>query len=140
MVTDDLLDRLEAAYQNWHDSKGADPNVWIDLIGEQMSLRSVGHESGGLSFAKSRRSKAEMLEYLASLHRDWQMEYWFPKTFVRDMSQVAVFGQCKFVFRGTGKAAEVMSVHFWRFRDGKAVELVEVFDTARAVLATKPDL
>ncbi len=28
LVTDELLDKLEAAYQAWHDCKGADPEVW----------------------------------------------------------------------------------------------------------------
>ena len=32
--------------------------------------------------------------------------------------------------RKTGKIAETPKVDFWRFRDGKAVEFYEYFDTA----------
>lgn len=139
MTIQGLTERLEAAYQVWHDSKGSHVDHWAALVDDAIVLRSVGHESGGLSFAKARRSREGVLDYFAKLNRDWRMEYYCPRTFIDDGGRVAVFGSCKWTYRTTGKSAEVMFAHFWRFRGDKAVELVEIFDSARAVAAATPD-
>jgi ketosteroid isomerase-like protein len=38
----------------------------------------------------------------------------------------------------TGRTAETPKVDFWRFRDGKAVEFYEYYDTARVIAAAAP--
>lgn len=133
------MDELEAAYQAWHDSKGKNHDAWLSLASERIQLRSVSHEGGGLSFARARHSRDEFVDYMTSLIKDWQMVYFFPKTFVRERNRVAMFGVCSYVNRATGKTFEGLVSHLWRFRDGKAIELIELFDSARVVVAATPD-
>lgn len=134
---EEVLDKLDIAYQAWHDCRGLDPMVWADLIDERINWRSVGSEHGGLNWARTRTSKADALDHLASISREWDMVYYKPKTIIREGNRVAMFGATKWTFKATGKGAEAMICHFWRFRNGKAIELVEIFDTARAVAATR---
>ncbi len=133
------MDELESAYQAWHDSRGLDQSGWLGLASERIQIRSVGNEGGSLSFAHARRSREEFAHYLSAILAEWDMVYYLPKTFVRERNRVAVFGTCKWTNKATGKSCEVMVAHLWRFRDGKAIELVELFDSARAVAAATPD-
>jgi uncharacterized protein len=133
------MDQLEAAYQAWHDSKGTNQDVWQELCSERVQLRSVGNEGGGLSFARARHSRDEFVHYLTGITAEWDMVYYMPKTFVKERNRVAMFGVSKWTNKATGKSCEVMVSHLWRFRDGKAIELIELFDSARAQAAATPD-
>jgi ketosteroid isomerase-like protein len=133
------MEQLEAAYQAWHDSKGQSRDAWLALASERIQLRSVNQEGGGLSFARARHSRDDFLDYMTSLNAEWEMVYFSPKTFVRERNRVAMFGTSKWINKATRRPCEVMMAHLWRFRDGKAIELVEVFDSARAVTAATPD-
>ena len=131
------LDRLKAAYQAWHDTKG-DPNVWLDLMDDDFHLESMGGDANAISFAEARNSKQEAVAYFADLTKGWKMISWSPHTFVDDGEAISMFGQCAWMHRTTGKIAEVRIAHLWKFRNGKAVGLTEVFDSFRAVAAATP--
>ena len=49
---------------------------------------------------------------------------------IADGERVAVRITTTVTSKATGRQASFESAHFWRFRDGKAVELIEIFDTA----------
>jgi ketosteroid isomerase-like protein len=76
---------------------------------------------------------------MSAILDEWDMVYYLPKTFDRERNRVAMFGTCKWTNKATGKACEVMVAHLSRFRNGKAIEPVELFDSARAVAAATPD-
>ncbi|MGD9502514.1 MAG: nuclear transport factor 2 family protein [Methyloceanibacter sp.] len=63
------------------------------------------------------------------------MDHYTPQHFVCEGESIAMFGVCAYRHKGTGKTAECRIACLWRFRDGKAVEMTEIFDTARAVAA-----
>lgn len=46
-------------------------------------------------------------------------------------------GSTAWTCKKTGKTAETPKIKFWRFKDGKAVEYYEYFDTNCVVEATK---
>lgn len=131
----DDLERLKAAYKAWNDTKGGSSDVWLALLADSFSLRSMGHSSPGLTFAKERVSRQEALEYLTQLLSDWSLVYWIPETFVREGDQIAVFGRTAWINHATGKSAEMRVAHLWRFHNGNAIELNEIFDSARMVAA-----
>lgn len=139
MVAQVPMADLEAAYQAWHDSKGTDQVVWLALCSDRVQVRSVSHAGSGLSFAKARHSRDEFVQYLTGITTEWDMVFYLPQTFVREGNRVAMFGISKWTNKATGKSCEIMVSHLWRFRDGKAIELVELFDSARAVEAATPD-
>lgn len=135
MPSDDSLIRLKAAYQLWHDTKGEDTTGWLVLMADNVRIRSVGADAPGLTFAATRHSRSEAVEYLAAITRDWKMVHWTPDTFVCAGSKIAMFGRCAWTHKRTGKTADVSCAHLWTFTDGKAVEFTEVFDSAKAVAA-----
>jgi ketosteroid isomerase-like protein len=132
------IERLKAAYKAWHETKGEDASVWLDLMDDDFRLMSIGEETRGLAFAKERNSREEAVRYLAGLLEEWRLVHWTPETFVREGDRIAMFGRCAWVNRATGKSAECRIAHLWTFRDGKAIELTEIFDSARAAAAATP--
>ena len=129
------LERLKAAYTLWHESKGSRSDAWLDLLSDKVRFRSMGGASPSLAFADERRSKLEVVAYFTGFNKDWSMLHWTPETFVSEDDRIAVFGSCAWRHRATGKVAEVATSHLWTFEDGKVVEVIEVFDSARAVSA-----
>jgi uncharacterized protein len=59
--------------------------------------------------------------------------------FVADGDVVVVRGSCAWRHKRTGKEVDSPKIDFWRFRDGKAIEYYEYFDTARAFEAASDD-
>lgn len=135
MAENPNLARLKSAYAVWNEFKGARTDAWLDLVSDDFNLLSIGEPHGPLAFGMPRRSKAEVVAYFASILADWTMVHWTPETYTCEGDRIAMFGRCAWTYKKTGKTVEVRSAHQWTFRDGKAVELIEIFDSARAAAA-----
>jgi len=139
VVTPELMDKLRAAYDHWHQTRGAGFSAWIDLMADDFVLRSIGDGAPAMEFSALRRGKEAVHGYFSSLAADWEMIHFTHEDFVVDGDQVVAFGNCAYRHRKTGKVAESPTIHRWRFRDGLAVELFEYYDTAKAFAAAIPD-
>jgi hypothetical protein len=58
---------------------------------------------------------------------------------IADGDRAVMLGRCAWRYRKTGTTAESLTAHTWRFRAGLAVEVIEFYDTAAALAATRPD-
>ncbi len=132
------LDRLKAAYKAWHDSKGASQQSWLDVMSDSVEIRSTGAPVQALAFAGQRHTKQGAVAYMTSLLGTWRMVHWTPETFVESGDRIAVFANCAWICKATGKTAEVRIAHLWQFKDGKIASLDEIFDTAAAIAAATP--
>ena len=132
------VDRLKAAFAAWHASRGADRQVWLDLVADDFVLRSAADGAPGMEFSATRAGRAAVLDYFAGLAADWEMLHYTADEFVAERDRVVVIGRCGWRHRRTGKGVESPVVSLWRFRDGKAVECFEMYDTAKAIAATRP--
>jgi ketosteroid isomerase-like protein len=133
------VDRLKVAYQAWNDSRGLDRAAWLSLFADDIHFRSMADGASGLEFTTARKGTASAKEYFDALAKDWEMVYFTADDFISEGDRVVMTGRCSWRHKGTGKTAESPALHVWRFRDGKAIELFEAFDTARAFAATLPD-
>jgi hypothetical protein len=139
MSARDQVEKLRRAYQRWHDTRGQSVAEWIDLMADDFKLRSVADGVEKLEFSAPRNGKDAARGYFTALHADWEMVYHTADDFIADGDTVVVFGRCAFRHRRTGKTAETPIIHRWRFRDGKAAEFYEYYDTAKAFAAATPD-
>lgn len=133
------VDRLKAAFRAWHDSRGADTGVWLDLVADDFVLRSAGDGRPGMEFSATRTGRGSVPDYFAGLAADWEMIHYSADEFVADGDRVVVIGRCGWRHRRTGKPVESPVVSLWRFRGGKATEVFEMYDTAGAFAAARPD-
>ncbi len=135
------LERLRDTYKIWNDTKGEGDrprNAWLELFDDQIQITSMGDASRGLSFAKPRHSRRDAVEFFLELLEEWKMEHWSPETFVHQGDHIAMFGRCAWTHRGTNKSMECRIAHLWTFKDGKATDVIEVFDSALAAAAATP--
>jgi ketosteroid isomerase-like protein len=135
MARQENLDRIKAGYVAWHERKGDALDVWRPLMAENFTLVSMDESTPGLSFAVDRHSREEALAYLKGIFDHWEMIHYTPETFVADDDNVAMFGKCSYRNKKTGKAVECRIANRWKFEDGKAVAMTDVWDTALAAAA-----
>lgn len=139
MVTPELMAKLKAAYKEWNDTREGSAATWLALMADDIEMRSVADGAPGMEFSAPRKGKHTAHGYFTALNAEWEMVHHTPEVFLADGDRVAVFGKCAFRNRKTGKVAETAVANLWRFRDGKAVEYFELYDTARAFAAAAPE-
>ena len=133
------VEKLRHAYQQWHDTRGKSVEAWLELMADDLEMRSAADGAPGMEFSAPRKGKAAAHDYFSGLDADWEMIHYTVHQIIADGDQVAVCGVCAFRNRKTGKAAESHVANRWRFRNGLAVEYFELYDTAKAFAAATPD-
>ena len=135
MAQQDNLAKVKAGYAAWNDHKGNSLDVWREIMDESFHITSMAEGTAGLAFAVDRKSREGSLKYLAGIFDEWEMVHYTPEIFVSDGENVSMFGKCAYRYKKTGKVAECRVANLWRFKDGKAIELTDVWDTAAAARA-----
>ena len=126
---------LERGYKAWHDSKGGSIDTWLPMFADATRFWSMAEGAHTLAFTQERKSRDEVRHYLTALTAEWSMIHFTIERYVAQEDAVAVFCSTAWRNKRTGKVAETQKVDFWRFKDGKAVEFREYYDTAKLLAA-----
>ncbi|MET3839647.1 nuclear transport factor 2 family protein [Bradyrhizobium sp. OAE829] len=126
---------LKDAYRQWHESKGGSVEQLLSICDPGVRWGSVPRGVAPLAFATEYSSRDALHAYFDGLLADWAMVHYTIDEYVAQGDAVVARGSCKWTYKKTGKTAETPKVDFWRFKDGKAVEFYEYFDTACAAAA-----
>jgi uncharacterized protein len=127
---------LKEAYRRWHDSKGASVDYWFDsVVARNISFGSVSRGAAPLNFAGQYDNDVELRAYFDGLLSEWSMKHYTVDEYVAQGDVVVARGSCAWTHKKTGKPCETPKIDYWRFKDGKAVEFYEYFDTAAAAAA-----
>ena len=137
-LEDDNVAIVRKVYELWNKNREQAFETWLDAMADDIELGSLGAGAPGLDFTVTRRSNAEVREYLLGLAQDWEMIHYTPDSFIAQGDQVVMRGRCGWRHRRTGKTVETPKADFLRLRDGKIVAFYEFFDTAAALAATRP--
>jgi uncharacterized protein len=135
---DDNVAILRDAYRRWSDQKGQDLNAMMDIVADDVSLRSLADGAPDVGFTKRRSGKAEVLGYLQGLTSGWEMLSFDVDEYVAQGDRVVAIGRTAWRNKKTGKVADTPKIDLWRFRNGKAVEFAEFYDTANVLAAAQP--
>ena len=126
---------LKDAYARWHDSKGASVDHWMSFIADDVQFGSLARGAPEMAFARDYSNREALRGYFNGLLSQWEMVHFTVDEFVAERDAVFMRGSCAWRHKVTGKVCETPKADFWRFRDGKAVEVYEYYDTARALAA-----
>lgn len=126
---------LRAAYQFWHDTRGASVDRWLEIMADDVVVYSLGTTASGLDFSKGMKGKENVRAYFEGLTTEWEMMHYAVDDYIADGDRVVMVGRCAFRSRRTGQAVESPKADVFRFRDGLIVEVREFFDSARAQAA-----
>ncbi|WP_441237313.1 nuclear transport factor 2 family protein [Bradyrhizobium sp. 930_D9_N1_4] len=139
MSSEANVELLKKAYREWNDSKGQNVDYWFDnVIGPQIKFGSVPRGAAPLAFATDYDDRTKLRSYFTELLAGWTMQHYTMEEYIAQGDVVVVRGSTAWSNKKTGKTAETPKINFWRFKDGKAVEYYEYFDTACVVVAATP--
>lgn len=127
---------LTEAFGSWHQCKGDSVDCWMNIMADEVELRSLAEGQSGLEFTTRRRSKAEVGDYLAGLAATFEMIHYTVDYYVAEGDRVVAVGSTSWRHRGTGKVFETPKVDLTRFKNGKITEFFELYDTAVVLAAT----
>lgn len=134
----DDLKHAKEVYRRWNESKGTDMQAWLDLLSEDVTFRSLAGGAPGMEFTQDCDTRADVVRYLDGLAADWQMVHYTPKEFIAEGDRVVMLGSCAWRHRKTGKLLETLKADFLKFKDGRVIDFLELYDTAKAIATTQP--
>jgi hypothetical protein len=130
--------KLKDAYRQWHETKGASVKVWLDLMADDVKVRSLGAGAPAVPFTSKINSKEQFKGYFEGLLGDWEMINYKTGHFIAEGERVAMLGSTAWRNRKTRREVDTPKADFWTFRDGKVVEFYEFYDTAALAAAAQP--
>jgi len=101
--------RLKDAYRQWHESKGGSVQTWLDLMADDVSVRSLANGGAGAEFTSEIRSKADFKRYFDGLLGEWEMINYKTGAFIADGDWVAMRGSTAWKNRATGRSTSASS-------------------------------
>jgi ketosteroid isomerase-like protein len=121
--------RLAEAYRQWRDTKGKSAELFLDLMAEEVEMRSVLEPALPDDLAADRKTHAEARDYFAVLARDWEMLDFPQEKIVAEGDTIVWIGRCAWRNRNSGREIDTPKVDIWTFENGRAVRLLEMFDS-----------
>jgi ketosteroid isomerase-like protein len=131
MSTEANIAILKDAYKRWSESKGGSIDHWLGIVDDGIDLRSLAEGAEPMAFTERRSGRAQVESYLRGLTAEWEMIDYQMNEYVAQGDRVVAIGRAAWRNKATGKAVDSPKVDIWRFRDGKAVEFFELYDTAK---------
>jgi len=120
---------VRSAYARWDASKGGDPDGLLEILADDVVMRTILNPPELHPLAEDRVGIDFARDYLTSLALNLEMVGFPTQEVVAQGDTVVWIGSCHWRDRRTGAAADTPKVDVWHFRDGKAVEVTEYFDT-----------
>jgi ketosteroid isomerase-like protein len=122
---------LKEAYRQWDESKGGSVEHWFDsVVAPNISFGSVPRGAAPLEFATQYDNREQLRGYFKGLVSEWTRLHYTVEEYIAQGDSVVARGSTAWTNKKTGKVAETPKIDFWRFKDGKAIEFYEYFDTA----------
>ncbi len=127
---------LKEAYRQWHETRGGSVDRWMSIVDPNINFGSIPRGVAPMAFATHYDNREQLRAYFDGLLADWTMVHATVDEFVAQGDAVVARGSTSWIYKKTGKTVDTPKIDFWRFRNGKAVEFYEYFDTAQAIAAT----
>ena len=129
-IEDENTAIVRTAFEAWHACKGRSTDCWTNVMADQVNFRSLADGREDLAFTEERKSKAEVLQYLAGLNEMFEMLHYTIDYYVAQNDRVVAVGSTSWKRRGTDNSFDTPKVDVIRLENGKIVEFSEYYDTA----------
>jgi uncharacterized protein len=126
---------LRKAYERWNATKGGSVADWLALAADDISFGSLAEGAEAVPFTAPIRSKDTLRTYFDGLIGNWTMIHYTVNEYVAEGDRVVAIGSTSWKNKQTGKTFETRKVDVWKFKNGKAIEFYEYYDTAKVATA-----
>lgn len=137
MTANHNVEKLREIYAEWDRSKGANTDIWLDLVGDEFELFSICGGRDGAEFTARCTCAEEVKRYLGGLTGQWQMQSAEMTDYIADGDRVVAIGRHVWTNRATGRTVDTAKCDVWTFRDGKAVAFAEFYDSHALIEAAR---
>jgi ketosteroid isomerase-like protein len=122
---------LAEAYRRWYDSRGGSADHWMSICDENIKFGSLAQGAPKIAYMTEYNARDELGRYFDGLKHDWEMIEYRVDQMVAQGDRVVMLGYCSWRYKRNGQVVSTPKADAWRFKDGKAVEFYEYFDTAQ---------
>ncbi len=123
------VDALAHAYAQWHATRGASNELFLTLMAEDVEMRTLLDPPELHPMAQTRIGIEHARDYLESLALNLEMIEFPTEEIVAQGNTVVWIGSCHWRDPRTGLEARTPKADIWHFHEGKAVRVMEMFDT-----------
>jgi hypothetical protein len=134
--TNPNVERLAQVYARWNETKGGCVDEMLDMLADEVEMRTVLTPEIPDELARVHVSKSEAETYFRTLVAQWEMISYEVDRFIADEDDIVMVGRCHWRHRGSQLEVDTPKVDIWHFENGKATRFLEMFDSlafARAV-------
>ena len=122
-------DHVRRAYARWEETKGASAQAFLDLFAPDIVLRTALAPFEPHPLAHDRIGIEHARDYFESLVLNLEMLEYATEAVVAEGDRVVWIGHCRWRERRGRREVGTPKVDVWRFEHGKAVSVLEMFDT-----------
>lgn len=137
-MTPKILRQIKTRYKTWDRGKGKTGNLFVDLLSDDATFRSIGGGVEAMQFTRTHSTKEKVRAYFEGLMLDWQMIFYNVRLFLVDGNVIAVVCECCWKHKHTGKIVHSPKLDIIRVKNGKMQDFFEYFDTHQAYAACVP--
>lgn len=134
-MTPKILRQIKTRYKTWDRGKGKSADLFIDLLSDDATFRSIGGGVDAMQFTRPHSTKEKIRAYFEGLKLDWQMIFYNVRLFLVAGNTIAIVCECCWKQRHTGKIVHSPKLDIIRVKDGKMQDFFEYFDTHQAFAA-----
>jgi len=130
-----IVNDIRSHYRAWDRGKGSPAELFLNLIADDGTFRSIGAGAEPMLFTRSHSTKDKIRDYFKGLEQDWSMIFYNVRMFLVHGSTVAVFCECAWKQKHTGKVVHTPKLDIIRLKRGKIFDFFEYFDNHQAYAA-----
>jgi ketosteroid isomerase-like protein len=133
-----ILRQIKTRYKTWDRGKGKTGDLFIELLSDDATFRSIGGGVEAMQFTRTHSTKEKVRAYFEELKLDWQMIFYNVRLFLVSGDAIIVICECAWKHRHTGKIVHSPKLDIIRIKNGKMQDFFEYFDTHQAYTACVP--
>lgn len=130
-----IVNEIRSHYRAWDRGKGTTSELFVNLMADDASFRSIGAGAQPMLFTRDHSMKENIRAYFKGLEQDWSMIFYNVRMFLVQGSTVAVFCECAWKHKHTGKVVHTPKLDIIRVKSGKIADFFEYFDNYQALAA-----
>ena len=124
------VETLRKAYTRWHETKGTSVADWMALLADNIKFDSMAAGAAHVAYLTNYTNKEALRSYFDGIAKNWTMIHFTVTEYIAQGDVVVARGSCAWQNKRTNKVCSTPKMDYWKFREGKAVEYFEYYDTA----------
>jgi uncharacterized protein len=126
---------LAEAYRRWDETKGGSVSHWMSIVAEDITFGSLAEGSSAATFTAALKGRNQLNRYFDGMLSSWSMLHYTVGFMIAEGDRVAVICSTAWRNKATTKVFDTPKVDVWRFRESRAIEFYEYYDTAKLAAA-----